>query len=89
MFGFCFNLMGLVDGGVVAGKWWDKVLFKFEGWGEEEFKVAGFCVVLFCVVCWGFFIVLGVVLMLFYVNFGVYVDEGMMVDIWVMVGFCV
>lgn len=27
--------------------------------------------------------------MLLFVNFGVYVDEGMMVDIWVIVGFCV
>lgn len=41
------------------------------------------------VVCKLVFIVFGVVLMLLFVNFGVYVDEGMMVDIWVIVGFCV
>lgn len=43
----------------------------------------------FVIVCKGVYIFKNCVLMLFYVNIGVYVGEGIMVDIWVIVGFCV
>ena len=88
LLGFRLNPMGLVDGGVAAGKWWDKVPSKFEGWGEEEFKAAGFRAVPPCAVRRGSFIAPGAVLMPSYVNLGAYVDEGTMVDTWATVGSC-
>ena len=88
LLGFRLNSMGLVDGGVAAGKWWDKVPSKFEGWGEEEFKAAGFRAVPPCAVRRGSFIAPGAVLMPSYVNLGAYVDEGTMVDTWATVGSC-
>ena len=88
LLGFRLNPMGLVDGGVAAGKWWDKVPSKFEGWGEEEFKAAGFRAVPPCAVRSGSFIAPGAVLMPSYVNLGAYVDEDTMVDTWSTVGSC-
>lgn len=88
LLGFRLNPMGLVDGGVAAGKWWDKVPSKFEGWGEDEFRAAGFRAVPPCAVRRGSFIAPGAVLMPSYVNLGAYVDEGTMVDTWSTVGSC-
>ena len=40
---FRLNDNKLMDGGPGhRGTWWDKVPSKFEGWGEAEFKAAGF-----------------------------------------------
>jgi len=88
LLGFRLNPMGLVDGGVAGASWWDKVPSKFEGWGEDEFKAAGFRAVPPCAVRRGAHIAPGVVLMPSYVNLGAYVDEGTMVDTWSTIGSC-
>ncbi len=86
---FRLNANGLVEGGVgAAGHWWDKVPSKFDGWGEAEFKQAGFRAVPPCAVRRGAYIAPNAVLMPSYVNIGAYVDEGTMVDTWATVGSC-
>jgi len=66
----------------------DKVPSKFEGWGENRFRDAGFRVVPGAVARRGSYIARGVVLMPSFVNIGAYVDEGTMVDTWATVGSC-
>ncbi|WP_417490994.1 2,3,4,5-tetrahydropyridine-2,6-dicarboxylate N-succinyltransferase [Maricaulis sp.] len=88
LLGFRLNAMGLIEGGVAGARWWDKVPSKFEGWGEAEFKAAGFRAVPPCAVRRGAHIAPGVVLMPSYVNLGAFVDEGTMVDTWSTVGSC-
>ncbi len=66
----------------------DKVPSKFEGWGENRFRDAGFRVVPGAVARRGAYIAKGVVLMPSFVNIGAYVDEGTMVDTWATVGSC-
>jgi 2,3,4,5-tetrahydropyridine-2,6-dicarboxylate N-succinyltransferase len=61
---------------------------KFGGWGESEFRAAGFRAVPSCVVRRGAYVAPGVVLMPSFVNLGAYVDEGTMVDTWATVGSC-
>lgn len=68
--------------------WYDKVPSKFEGWGEENFKQAGFRAVPNCTVRRGSHIAKNVVLMPSFINIGAYVDEGTMVDTWVTIGSC-
>lgn len=85
---FRLNPNRLVSGGVDGGPWWDKVPSKFDGWGEAEFKAAGFRAVPPAAVRRGAFIAKGAVLMPSYVNIGAYVDEGTMVDTWATVGSC-
>lgn len=85
---FRLNTMGLIDGGIDGAKWWDKVPSKFEGWGEAEFKAAGFRAVPPCAVRRGAYIAPGAVLMPSYVNIGAYVGEGSMVDTWASIGSC-
>ena len=68
--------------------WFDKVPSKFEGWGENRFRAAGFRAVPNCVVRRGAYIAPGVVLMPSFVNLGAYVDEGTMVDTWATIGSC-
>ena len=36
------NPMELIGGGPGGANWWDKVPSKFAGWGEAEFRAAGF-----------------------------------------------
>ena len=67
---------------------YDKVPSKFEGWGENRFRDAGFRVVPGAVARRGSYIAKGVVLMPSFVNIGAFVDEGTMVDTWVTVGSC-
>ena len=71
-----------------ASDWWDKVPSKFSGWGEEQFRAAGFRAVPGSVVRRGSFIAKNVVLMPSFVNIGAYVGEGTMVDTWATVGSC-
>lgn len=85
---FRLNANTLIEDGVNGGRWWDKVPSKFEGWGEAEFKAAGFRAVPPCAVRRGAFIAPDAVLMPSYVNIGAYVDEGTMVDTWATVGSC-
>ena len=68
--------------------WWDKVPSKFAGWGEAEFRQAGFRAVPGCVVRHSAHIASGAVLMPSFVNLGAYVDSGTMVDTWATVGSC-
>jgi 2,3,4,5-tetrahydropyridine-2-carboxylate N-succinyltransferase len=66
----------------------DKVSSKFEGWGEDRFREAGFRVVPGAIARRGSYIARGVVLMPSFVNIGAYVDEGSMIDAWATVGSC-
>jgi 2,3,4,5-tetrahydropyridine-2-carboxylate N-succinyltransferase len=89
---FRLNDNKLLDGGPATGMetcaWYDKVLSKFQGWEEEQFKAAGFRAVPGCFVRRGSYIAKNVVLMPSFVNLGAYVDEGTMVDTWATVGSC-
>ena len=85
---FRLNANGTVSGVPGGGNWWDKVPSKFEGWGETEFKEAGFRAVPPCAVRRGAFIAKNAVLMPSYVNIGAYVGEGTMIDTWASVGSC-
>jgi 2,3,4,5-tetrahydropyridine-2,6-dicarboxylate N-succinyltransferase len=67
---------------------YDKVPLKFEGWGENRFRDAGFRAVPGAVVRRSAYIAPGVVLMPSFVNLGAYVDRNTMVDTWATVGSC-
>jgi 2,3,4,5-tetrahydropyridine-2-carboxylate N-succinyltransferase len=71
-----------------ASPWFDKVPSKFAGWGDKEFRDAGFRAVPSCVVRRSAFIAPGAVLMPSFVNLGAYVGSGTMVDTWATVGSC-
>lgn len=85
---FRLNDMEVVKGGPGASTWWDKVPSKFEGWGENQFRSAGFRAVPNAVVRRSAYISKGVVLMPSFVNLGAYVGENSMVDTWATVGSC-
>ncbi len=80
--------MRSIEGGPGQATWWDKVPSKFDGWGENRFKAAGFRAVPGAIVRRAAFIARDVVLMPSFVNLGAYVDEGTMVDTWATVGSC-
>ncbi|HLZ04430.1 MAG TPA: 2,3,4,5-tetrahydropyridine-2,6-dicarboxylate N-succinyltransferase [Bradyrhizobium sp.] len=85
---FRLNDMTTIAGGPGNATWWDKVPSKFEGWGENRFRDAGFRAVPGAIVRRSAFIAKNVVLMPSFVNVGAYVDEGTMVDTWSTVGSC-
>jgi 2,3,4,5-tetrahydropyridine-2-carboxylate N-succinyltransferase len=85
---FRLNDMEVIPGGSGGATWWDKVPSKFEGWGENQWRAAGFRAVPGSIVRRSAFIAKGVVLMPSFVNLGAYVDEGSMVDGWATVGSC-
>ena len=86
---FRLNDMTTIAGGPGANTpWWDKVPSKFAGWGESEFRAAGFRAVPNCTVRRSAYIAPGVVLMPCFVNVGAYVDSGTMIDTWATVGSC-
>jgi 2,3,4,5-tetrahydropyridine-2,6-dicarboxylate N-succinyltransferase len=86
---FRLNDMAPIPGGPGENThWWDKVPSKFEGWGENRFREAGFRAVPNCIVRHSAYIAPGVVLMPSFVNLGAYVDSGTMVDTWATVGSC-
>ncbi len=85
---FRLNDMEPVPGGPGQSGWWDKVPSKFEGWGENQWRAAGFRAVPNCVVRHSAYIGKNVVLMPSFVNLGARVDEGTMVDTWATVGSC-
>jgi 2,3,4,5-tetrahydropyridine-2,6-dicarboxylate N-succinyltransferase len=85
---FRLNDNALIDGGAGGATWWDKVPSKFEGWGENRFRQAGFRAVPGAIVRRSAFVARDVVLMPSFVNLGAYVDEKTMVDTWVTVGSC-
>ncbi|MGA0541014.1 2,3,4,5-tetrahydropyridine-2,6-dicarboxylate N-succinyltransferase [Neotabrizicola sp. VNH66] len=88
LLGFRLKDMEMHSGGPQGGGWWDKVDSKFAGWGEGEWKAAGFRAVPNCIVRRSAYIAPGVVLMPSFVNLGAYVDSGSMVDTWATVGSC-
>jgi len=67
---------------------YDKVPMKFEGWGENRFKEAGFRAVPGAVVRRSAYVAPGVVLMPCFVNVGAHVGKGTMIDTWATVGSC-
>jgi 2,3,4,5-tetrahydropyridine-2,6-dicarboxylate N-succinyltransferase len=85
---FRLNDMSMIPGGPGGSHWWDKVPSKFDGWGENRFRDAGFRAVPGSIVRRGAHIAKNVVLMPSFVNLGAFVDEGSMVDTWVTVGSC-
>ena len=78
----------LIRSGPGAGPWFDKVPSKFAGWGEGEFREAGFRAVPGSIVRRGAFVGKGAILMPSFVNIGAHVGEGTMVDTWATVGSC-
>ncbi len=80
--------MGLIEGSNGGSHWWDKVPSKWQGWGENQWRAAGFRAVPGSIVRRSAYIASGVVLMPSFVNIGAYVDEGSMVDGWATVGSC-
>lgn len=88
LLGFRLSDMGAQSGGPQGGSWWDKVDSKFAGWGDAEWKAAGFRAVPNCIVRKSAYIAPGVVLMPSFVNLGAHVGEGTMVDTWATVGSC-
>src|SRR5208283_3351070 len=85
---FRLNDMSAISGGPGKAAWWDKVPSKFDGWGENRFRDAGFRAVPGAIVRRSAYIAKNVVLMPSFVNLGAYVDEATMVDTWVTVGSC-
>src|SRR3546814_28157 len=85
---FRLNDNALIPGGPGGSHWWDKVPSKFQGWGETQFRAAGFRAVPGAIARHGSHIARNVVLMPSFVNIGAFVDEGTMVDTWVTVGSC-
>jgi 2,3,4,5-tetrahydropyridine-2,6-dicarboxylate N-succinyltransferase len=85
---FRLNDMSPISGGPGGAAWWDKVPSKFEGWGENRFRAAGFRAVPGAIVRRSAYIAPNVVLMPSFVNLGAYVDSGTMVDTWATVGSC-
>jgi 2,3,4,5-tetrahydropyridine-2-carboxylate N-succinyltransferase len=85
---FRLNDNGVMPGGAAGAPAFDKVPLKFEGWGDNRFREAGFRVVPGAVVRRGAHISKGVVLMPSFVNIGAYVGEGAMIDTWATVGSC-
>ncbi|GLK79461.1 2,3,4,5-tetrahydropyridine-2,6-dicarboxylate N-succinyltransferase [Methylopila turkensis] len=85
---FRLNDMERIPGGPGGAVWWDKVPSKFDGWGDAEFKAAGFRAVPGSIVRRSAYVAPNVVLMPSFVNVGAYVDSGTMVDTWVTVGSC-
>jgi len=85
---FRLNDMSPIPGGPGGASWWDKVPSKFDGWGENRFRAAGFRAVPGSIVRRSAFIAKNVVLMPSFVNLGAYVDESTMIDTWSTVGSC-
>jgi 2,3,4,5-tetrahydropyridine-2-carboxylate N-succinyltransferase len=86
---FRLNDMTTIPGGPgPETPWWDKVPSKFAGWGEAEFRAAGFRAVPTCVVRRSAHVAPGVVLMPCFVNVGARVGAGTMIDTWATVGSC-
>jgi 2,3,4,5-tetrahydropyridine-2-carboxylate N-succinyltransferase len=82
-----FRLIDSAPMDTAAGAY-DKVPLKFEGWGENRFREAGFRAVPGAVVRRSAYIAPGVVLMPSFVNLGAHVDRNTMVDTWATVGSC-
>jgi 2,3,4,5-tetrahydropyridine-2-carboxylate N-succinyltransferase len=80
--------MAMIAGGPGEAHWWDKVPSKFENWGPNHFRAAGFRAVPGAIVRHSAFIAPGVVLMPSFVNVGAHVGKDTMIDTWATVGSC-
>ena len=85
---FRLSDMAEISGSNGGSNWWDKVPSKWQGWGANQWREAGFRAVPGSIVRRSAFIGKNVVLMPSFVNVGAYVDEGSMVDGWATVGSC-
>jgi len=85
---FRLNPMATISGGPDEAHWFDKVPAKWAGWGDAEFRQAGFRAVPGAIARRSAYIAKDVILMPSFVNLGAYVDEGTMVDTWASVGSC-
>jgi 2,3,4,5-tetrahydropyridine-2-carboxylate N-succinyltransferase len=85
---FRLNDMSLIPGGPGQATWWDKVPSKFDGWGDNRFRAAGFRAVPGCLVRRSAYVAPSVVLMPCFVNVGAHVGERTMIDTWATVGSC-
>ncbi|MDN5568824.1 MAG: 2,3,4,5-tetrahydropyridine-2,6-dicarboxylate N-succinyltransferase [Paracoccus sp. (in: a-proteobacteria)] len=85
---FRLNDMEEMSGGPQGSNWWDKVPSKFHGWGDNQWREAGFRAVPGSIVRRSAFIGKNAVLMPSFVNLGAHVGEGTMVDTWATVGSC-
>jgi 2,3,4,5-tetrahydropyridine-2-carboxylate N-succinyltransferase len=85
---FRLNDNKIIEHGPGDAVWWDKVPSKFAGWGEEQFRKAGFRAVPGSIVRYSAHIAPNVVLLPSFVNLGAFVDSGTMVDTWATVGSC-
>ena len=88
LLGFRLRDMEEMSGAPQGASWWDKVDTKFKGWGEAQWREAGFRAVPGAIVRRSAFIAKGAVLMPSFVNLGAHVGEGTMVDTWATVGSC-
>ncbi|WP_114286942.1 2,3,4,5-tetrahydropyridine-2,6-dicarboxylate N-succinyltransferase [Candidatus Halocynthiibacter alkanivorans] len=88
LLGFRLSDMEEQSGAPQGSSWFDKVDSKFKGWGDNEWKTAGFRAVPGSIVRKSAYIAPGAVLMPSFVNLGAYVGEGTMVDAWATVGSC-
>src|ERR671920_228735 len=75
----------VIQGGPGGAAWWDKVASKFEGWGENRFRAAGFRAVPGAIVRRGAYVAPNVVLMPSFVNLGAYVGEGSVLSMGVFI----
>ena len=85
---FRLNDMSLMNNAPNNSSWYDKVPFKFQGWGEEEFKAAKFRALPGSFARRGAYIGKNVVLMPSFINIGAYVGDSTMVDTWATIGSC-
>ena len=85
---FRLNDISAISGGPGKASWWDKVPSKFDGWGENRFRDAGFRAVPGATVRRSAFIAKNVGLDAVLRNLGAYVDESTMIDTWSTVGSC-
>ncbi len=86
---FRLNDMAEISGGPGGeAPWWDKVASKFSGWGEQQFRAAGFRAVPGSIVRHGAYVAPGAVLMPSFINLGAHVGANTMVDTWVTIGSC-
>jgi len=85
---FRLNDMDVIAGAPGRAAWWDKVPSKFDQWGADAFRAAGFRAVPGCIVRRSAYLAPGVVLMPCFVNLGAHVGEGTMIDTWATVGSC-
>src|SRR5258705_11786597 len=85
---FRLNDMGPIPGAAGGASWWDKVPSKFEGWGENRFRAAGFRAVPGAIMRRPAYTAPNVLLMPPFGNLCAYVGSGPIVATSATVGTC-